>query len=118
MTIQALSLYDGDVVRSNGRAEYISGTACEQQLLEDGLALVLQEWFLEPDKGVDWFGIFELPYSEKLFESEVRNYLLDHPQVTEIVRIEIETFDRRNRQASAIFEVKTIEGNLEGAVIL
>lgn len=114
--MKTLLLQDGDLVISGGRFVWLYGIDACKQRLELSLRLDLGSWFLNPDAGVDWWGIYDAKYvSDRLIRSEVERVLNADPEVTGIESLDI-GFDKATRKVTVSFELDTIYGKITGAI--
>jgi len=106
--MKTLLLQDGDLVISGGRFVWLYGRdACKQRL---------ELSFLNPDAGVDWWGIYDAKYvSDRLVRSEVERVIKADPEVTALESLTIE-FENKERKLRISFTVATIYGTVTGAI--
>ncbi|HPI14508.1 MAG TPA: hypothetical protein PL135_07820 [Spirochaetota bacterium] len=114
--MKTLLLQDGDLVISGGRFVWLYGRDACRQRLELSLRLDLGSWFLNPDAGVDWWGIYDAKYvSDRLVRSEVERVIKADPEVTALESLTIE-FENKERKLRISFTVATIYGTVTGAI--
>jgi hypothetical protein len=114
--MKTFQLIDGDRVISGGRFVELNGAAACRQRIELSLRLDLASWFLNPDAGIDWWGIYDAKYvSDRLIRSEIERVLLADEEVTAIESLDI-SFDNNQRKVTITFKVATIYGTVSGAV--
>jgi len=114
--MKTLQLIDGDLVVSGGRFVEISGASACRQRIELSIRLDQGSWFLNPDAGIDWWGIYDAKYvSDRLIRAEVERVLLADEEVTSIESLDV-SFDNELRKITIKFKVATIYGSISGAV--
>jgi hypothetical protein len=114
--MKTFQIIDGDLVMSGGRFFEITGAAACRQRIELSIRLDRESWFLNPDAGIDWWGIYDAKYvSDRLIRSEIERVLLADEEVTAIESLDI-SFDNDQRKITIKFKVSTIYGTISGAV--
>lgn len=84
---------------------FITGTEAIIQRVRNRLKLFKNEWFYEPEEGVDWFGVFEKPFTFRKMETELYRVLSNDPEIDSIEEIKLDP-DFSNRSISIDIAVK------------
>ena len=80
--------------------EFITGEAMVQQVLTAELLLSLEEWELEPEKGIAWIEIMsQKPFDADRLENSIRLVLDASPLVTAVLKVTV-TPSSEDRKAS------------------
>ena len=89
--MKTLKLYDGDLVlnASSTRWEVLEDADALTQRLNNRLKLFAGDWFLDDTEGVDWFQVFEKPFSKTYLKSEVYRILMEDEEVSSVEKIDI-----------------------------
>ena len=85
------------------------------QAVTQGVIIRIQtfrnEWFLDLDVGVDWFGrILGQKFNDSVIRAEIRRAILDTDDDIEILTLDTE-FNRGTRDLRIDFEIRTVFGD-------
>ena len=110
MGIKTLKVLNNDFVFSGGRLEVLTGIDALAQLTENRLKLWLGEWFLAPNDGIDYLGLFnQRSFLEKRFSLALRTQVLSDIRIKKIINMNIEV-DRGSRQVDVELNLESDEG--------
>ena len=110
-----IKMKDGDFIReqvdcvdNRWKHTFITGVDAVTQRINNRLKLFVNEWFMQPDEGVDWFGVFEKPFTIRKMETEIYRVLSNDNEIESIEEIKIEP-DFKNRSIKINIELKAGE---------
>ena len=113
MGVKTLKVVDNDFVYTNGRLEVLTGLDALAQITENRLKLWLGEWFLSPDAGIDYLGLFNQKFFlEKRFALVITNQVLADIRIKKIINLEID-LNRSTREISITLNLEADEGTFE-----
>jgi len=106
----------------NGILTRSSGKELMQFRLKNRILLYLDEWFLEPDEGIDWFDLRGIAPDPDAIKAAVKNALERDDEVTSVESVEIIAVDSVEKSAEynkplrtgiISASVNTVYGNIE-----
>lgn len=108
----AAQLINKDLVElSDGSSKIINGNDEALQYINNLMEFTLNESFLEPLEGVDWFGIAEPKTTSRLFiRNQIIKALNNDNRVTDIFSITINRIDDETRETSISFNIQMDAG--------
>lgn len=114
--MKTIKVTDGDLAFNNGDFVTIEGPEEIKQSLEIVLGTNKEEWFLNPEMGIDFSRLLDKS-SERQSRSEIIQGIGQEPMIDTVERITV-TSDVVNRIRHIQFEAKTFDGErIEGEVI-
>ena len=104
----AAQLINKDLVElPDGSSKIINGNEEALQYINNLMEFTLNESFLEPLEGVDWFGIVEPKSTSRLFiRSQITKALNNDNRVTSIFSITINSINDETRETSISFNIQ------------
>ena len=113
MGIKTLKVVDNDFVYTSGRFTVLTGLDALAQITENRLKLWFGEWFIAPNEGIDYLGLFNQRFFlEKRFALIIRNQVLEDIRIKKIINMSITT-DRKNREINVKLNLQADEGNFD-----
>jgi hypothetical protein len=110
MGVKTLKVTDNDFVLSGGRLETLTGLDALAQLTENRLKLWFGEWFLAPDNGIDYLGLFNnRTFLKERYSRAVRRQVLSDSRIKRIITFNVE-YDNSSRTISATLNLESTEG--------
>lgn len=107
---------NGDRIITSGSPAMITDGDCLAQRLKNAILLDKGSWFLDTDKGIEWFDILQYKsVSKRAIYSRILDILKNDSEVTSVENIEITT-DRSERTMTVTFSVNSIYGEVSGTV--
>lgn len=107
---------DGDLELSATDLQFTSGVEAVAQGIRIRLRTFRNEWFLNLDTGVDWFGsILGQKYNATRVRSEIRDVILDTENDIEITRLDVD-YNGQTREVTIGWEVRTTFGDLSDSL--
>lgn len=103
----AVQLINKDLVeQSDSSSKIINGNDEALQYINNLFEFTLNEFFLEPLEGVDWFGIVEpKEKSRNKIRNEIIKALNNDNRVTDIVFIRIDSINDQTRETVISFKI-------------
>lgn len=115
--MKTLKVVNNDFVLESGRLVWLEGADALAQIVRNVLALFLGEWFIAPNNGIDWLGIFNQGrFLKPRIVAIIRQNLLRRKEILKIAKLEID-FNRATREMTINFSCETTEGLLAGSFI-
>lgn len=111
----ALNMTTGDLLLINGRFSFTNGLPGIEQDLVIRLRLFLNEWFLNLDAGVDWWGYLGEKFTadkEAALHGEIRRVVLETPGVYSITQLSF-SLDSTTRSMSIAVTAATAFGDVD-----
>jgi len=113
MGVKTLKTISNDFVYSDGRLEVLTGVEALAQITENRLKLWLGEWFLAPNEGIDYLGLFnQRQFLKERFTAVVRAQVLADTRIKKIININID-FDNSTREINMVINLEADEGTFE-----
>lgn len=107
---------NGDRIITGGQVSIITDGECLAQRLRNSIRLDKGSWFLDTDKGVEWFDILGYKsVSTRVIYSRILSLLKNDPEVLSVNSINI-TAERPGRIMSISFSVNSIYGEVSGTI--
>lgn len=103
---------DGDLLLTENGFELVRGAEGVAQLCGVAAKLILGEWFLDQERGVDWFTMFQAKFSATDVQAALRAVWIKVPGVVEVVSVRA-TEDAATRGARVTGVVRTEFGDVE-----
>ncbi|MEK9497049.1 hypothetical protein V2H77_11400 [Photorhabdus sp. P32] len=94
----------------NGRSDYATKSEAIAQSVQTRLLSLRNDWFLNPDHGVGWFGYLKKNPNLMQMESELKTTVLKTHGVTEITNFDIR-IDKDSRKSLVTVTYIDIYGN-------
>jgi len=114
MALRAADTENGDMKVADGDLVLVTHVDAMALNLENRLRLLLSEWFLSPDSGVDWLDMLQSkPVDTDRVEEVLTLELAKEEKVMDVVQMRA-TFDNQSRELSVSFVVETTEGTTSG----
>lgn len=104
-------LVDGDMVVGPNGFETVAGPDGVAQLCSIAIKLFLREWFLNQERGIDWFDIFQKKFDRDSVQADLRRVLSRVPGVSSVISV-VATIDS-TRQCHVTVLVKSLFGDVE-----
>lgn len=113
MGVKTLKTVSNDFVYTDGRLEVLTGIEALAQITQNRLKLWLGEWFLAPDSGIDYLGIFnQRQFLKERFLSVIRQQVLADTRIKKIININAE-LDGSTREINVTLNLEADEGTFE-----
>ncbi len=108
----ATQLINKDLVQlSDGSSKIINGNDEALQYINNLMEFTLNEFFIEPLEGVDWFGIVEPKDTSRLFiRNEIIKALNNDNRVTNILSVTIDSINNQTRNTEISFKIQMDSG--------
>lgn len=106
--MQSIKLVDGDIQIENGDLIMIDGAEELATCCRIALGTNKNEWFLNPDAGIDFSLLTGKSIDVELAESEIRNGLFQEARIKTVDDVQIQ-MDRAKRTATINFSATGIE---------
>ena len=106
--MRAARIVDGDLVElSDFSSEFITGNDEALQYIDDLVKFTLEEFFLEPTEGIDWFRILESKENVRLLiRTEIIKAFDNDNRITRIIRIAVDSFNNQTRETVVSFKIE------------
>ncbi len=116
--ILTIKVENGEMVFANTTFTEITGIEAYAQRLENRIGLMLNDWFVTPGSGINWFEMLQSkPVQVDRITDVVRKNLLADEGVLRIKELNV-SFDKTTRKLSIDFQADTDIGLVTGGTVL
>jgi len=116
MGIKSLKTVNNDFSFVDDGLEVLTGADALAQIIKNRLAMWLGEWFVTPNSGIDYLGLFnQSTFLEDRARIIFTNSILADSRITKITKMDIE-LNKSTRELTVDFVAESTEGLIAGSV--
>jgi len=116
MGIKTLKTVANDFSFVDDGLEVLTGADALAQIIKNRLAMWFGEWFVTPESGIDYLGLFnQSTFLEDRARIIFTNAILADSRITKITKMDIE-LNKSTRELTVDFVAESTEGLIAGSV--